>query len=338
MSNGISGGEIEAVWMPIMAHVSSGFTLDAHFSLCFPGPDTFSYIKAIVGIEKQWLSTFAVPRKPNDPLRRPGSGNVPDAHIRLLDNFLAVVPSILPPDELCSPVLWHIDLHGSNIFVPSEGSPDISGLIDWQGISVRPLFLQATFAACVRYEGDNRITIPPGMAVPTLPPDFETCSEEDKEYLKGQERLAIIHKYYETRVIEHNPLYHASQIYPHIEHIIPPILSASRTWYEGMHRLRQVLLELQDAWDEIAPGTPFPVKWEKDEVATHQEAYPRLMAYEDRVEKVLEGLQLEGDGWVTNERYDEVMRKNKDIIKHWNPKVLGGPYPFQEGGPSWFLS
>lgn len=303
-----------------------------------PGPNTLSYVKAIVDIEKRWLSTCAVPRKSRDLFRRPGSENVPDAHIRLLDNFLAVIQNILPPDELCAPVLWHTDLHASNIFVPSEGSPDILGLIDWQGISVRPLFLQASFAACVRYEGDDRITIPPGMAAPMLPPDFESYSEEDKEHLKSQERLAIIHKYYETRVMQRNPLYFASQTYPHIEHIIPPILSASRTWYEGMYRLRQVLLELQDAWGDIAPGIPFPIKWDTDEVAKHREAYPRLKEYEERIEKVVEGLQLEGDGWVTDERYDEVMRRNKDIIRNWNPKKLGGPYPFQEGGWSWFLS
>ncbi|KAI9455496.1 kinase-like domain-containing protein [Boletus coccyginus] len=303
-----------------------------------PWPDTLSYIKAIVDIEKQWLSRFAVPRKRCDPFRRPGSENVPDAHIRLLNNFLEVIPNILPPDELCAPVLWHIDLHASNVFVPSEGEPDILGLIDWQGISVRPLFLQASFAACVRYEGDDRITIPPGMSAPTLPAEFESYSEEDKEHLRGQERLAIIHKYYETRVMQRNPLYFASQTYPHIEHVIPPILSASRTWYEGMHPMRQVLLELQDAWEDIAPGKPFSVRWDQDEIEKHREAYPKLKEYEERVEKVVQGLQLEGDGWVTDERYDEVMRRNKDIKRNWKPKKLGGPYPFQDGGRSWFLS
>ena len=304
----------------------------------FPGPDTLSYIKAIVDIEKQWLATFAVPRNSRDLFRRSDSENVPDAHIRLLDDFLAIIPSVLPPDELCAPVLWHTDLHASNIFVPPEGSPDILGLIDWQGISVRPLFLQATFAPCVRYQGDSRITIPPGMAAPTLPQDFESYSEVDKEYLKGQERLAVIHKYYETRVMQRNPLYFASQTYPHIEYIIPSILSASRTWYEGMHHLRQVLLDLQDAWEEIAPGTPFPIKWDEDKIAKHREAYPGLKEYEERVEKVVDGLQLEGDGWVTNERFKDVRRRNKDIIRNWNPKEFGGPYPLQEGGQSWFLS
>ena len=62
------------------------------------------------------------------------------------------------------------------------------------------------------------------------------------------------------------------------------------------------------------------------------------MEYEERVEKVVEGLQLEGDGWVTDERYNDVMGRNKDIIRNWNAKKLGGPYPFQEGGRSWFLS
>ncbi|KAG6375038.1 kinase-like domain-containing protein [Boletus reticuloceps] len=284
-----------------------------------PWPDTLSYIRAIVDIEKQWLSTFAVPRKPCDPFCRPDSGNAPDAHVRLLDDFLAVIPSIIPPDILCIPVLWHIDLHASNILVPCEGSSDIIGLIDWQGMSVRPLFLQATFAACVRYDGDDRITIHPGAL-----------------HLKEQMRLAMMHKYYELRVMKYNHLYFASQVYPHTKYIIPPILSASRTWYEGMHRLRQVLLDLQDAWEEIAPGTPFPIEWDANEIAKHWEAYPRLKIHEERVQQVVERLQLEGDGWVTNERYEKVREQNEFLIRNWNPRV--GPYPFQEGGWSWFLS
>ncbi|KAH0834239.1 hypothetical protein J3R83DRAFT_11556 [Lanmaoa asiatica] len=260
-----------------------------------------SYIKAIVDIEKQWLSTFAVPRKSRDPFRRPDSENAPDAHIRLLDNFLAVIPRILPRDELCAPVLWHIDLHAANVFILPEGPPDILGLIDWQGISVRPLFLQATFAAYI----------------------FDSCSQEDKES-EGQERLAIIHKYYETRIMQRNPLYFASQTYSHMKYIVPPILGASRTWYEGMHNLRQVLLELQDAWEDIAPGTPFPFEWDTNEIVKHREAYVGLMEYEERIEKVVEGLQLEGDGWVTNERYNEVTRRSKDIIKTGTRKSWEG--------------
>ncbi|KAF8450960.1 hypothetical protein L210DRAFT_3521744 [Boletus edulis BED1] len=119
-------------------------------------------------------------------------------------------------------------------------------------------------------------------------------------------RLAMIHKYYELRVMKYNHLYFASQVYPHTKYIIPPILSASRTWYEGMHRLRQVLLDLQDAWEEIAPGTPFPIEWDANEIAKHWEAYHRLKLYEERVKQVVERLQLEGDGWVTNERYEKV--------------------------------
>ncbi|KAF8131139.1 kinase-like domain-containing protein [Boletus edulis] len=295
-----------------------------------PWPDTLSYIRAIVDIEKQWLSTFAVPRTPGDPFCRPDGENAPEAHVHLLDDFLAVIPGILPPDVICGPVLWHIDFHASNILVPCEGSSDIIGLIDWQGASVRPLFLQATFAACVRYDGDDRIIVHPGAVAPALPDDFDSLSEDEKLHLKEQLRLAMIHKYYELRVMKYNHLYFASQ------YIIPPILSASRTWYEGMHRLRQVLLDLQDAWEKIAPGTPFPIEWDANEIAKHWEAYPRLKLYEERVKQVVERLQLEGDGWVTNERYEKVREQNEFLIRNWNPRV--GPYPFQEGGWSWFLS
>ncbi|KAH7889320.1 kinase-like domain-containing protein [Phlebopus sp. FC_14] len=303
-----------------------------------PWPDALSYIKALIDIEKKWITNFAIPRQPHDTFRCSGNDNLPDTHIRLLDDFLAVLPSILPGEDLCTPVLWHNDLHAANIFVAPEGQPDISGLIDWQGISVRPLFLAAGFASCLKYDGDERIVIPPGITSISPPPGYDSLPEEEKAYMKKQLRFAAMHKYYEIRVMQRNPPYFASQTYPNIEHIIPPIYSASRTWYEGPHHLRQMLLDLHGAWEGIAPGVPYPVSWDADEIARHREEYPKLMEYEDRIAQVVKGLQLEGDGWVTNERFDDVKRRNTKIIKNWNPKELGGPYPFQDGGPSWFLS
>ncbi|KAG6379580.1 kinase-like domain-containing protein [Boletus reticuloceps] len=297
-----------------------------------PWPDTLSYVRAIVDIEKEWLSTFAVPRKRGDPFRRPGSDNVPDAHARLLDDFLAVLPIVLPSDAICAPVLWHMDLHASNILVPRKGSSEILGLLDWQGTTIRPLFLQATFAPCVRYQGDDRIRLAPGLAFPTLPPDFAYLSERDQAHLRDQERLAVIHKYYELRGLTRNPVCDDVQRYAYGKYVVPSIRGASRTWYQGTHHLRQALLKLRDANMQAA------FCWDADQVATHRTAYARLETYVARVDKVTEALELQGDGWVSNERYDKMRRESRRLRRVWNANESGGPYPFQDGGWSWFLS
>ena len=41
------------------------------------------------------------------------------------------------------------------------------------------------------------------------------------------------------------------------------------------------------------------------------------------MEKLVEGSQLEGDRWVTNERYDEVMRRSKKLIKKMGSEKFG---------------
>ena len=64
-------------------------------------------------------------------------------------------------------MLWHTDLHADNIMVKPEDKPDVVGILDWQGMSVAPLFMQIVFAKFVRYTVDDRIV------VPLSPPDFE---------------------------------------------------------------------------------------------------------------------------------------------------------------------
>ncbi|KAF8446317.1 hypothetical protein L210DRAFT_3758403 [Boletus edulis BED1] len=288
--------------------------------------------QAVIEIEKQWLANFAVPRNPRDIFYRPNHDEEPDTHIRLLDKILAIIPSILPPDELCAPMLWHTNLQATNIFVSSEGPPDIASIVGWQGISVGPLFLQATFAQCIEYCGDDRITIVPLKHILRF---FQTYQRRTA-YLKREEKLARLHKYYEACIMQRNALFTAQMTYPHMDRIVTFIMRASQTWYNGTHTVRQALLDFEKDWNDLAPGKPFPISWDANEVARHCKAYPKLAEYEWRVRVLAKGLFLGLDGWVTNEEYDDVTRRNQYNIKHWKSR-WGGPYPFQDGGRSWYL-
>ena len=76
---------------------------------------------------------------------------------------------------------------------------------DWQGMSVAPLFMQSVFAKFVRYTGDDRIVLPPGIQIPSLPLDFEPYPEDHKADKKRQHRMAILHKRYEVSIIYNSP-------------------------------------------------------------------------------------------------------------------------------------
>jgi hypothetical protein len=117
-----------------------------------------------------------------------------------------------------------------------------------------------------------------------------------------------------------------------------PFYSSSKTWYEGAHCLLQYLVEIQQNWNYIAPGHAFPVRWNKQDIERHCQEYARLEAYDDRVSRLVKDLELEGDTWVSNERYEEVRVKCNALRKSWDANHNGGLFPFQDGAPSRFLS
>lgn len=123
-----------------------------------------------------------------------------------------------------------------------------------------------------------------------------------------------------------------------MEHVMSPFYNSSRTWYEGAHRLFQHLIEIQESWNDITPGQVFPIRWDEQDFERHRMEYARLKAYDDRVSRLAEDLKLAGDAWVSNERYDEVRLKCSALRKSWDVDHNGGPFPFQDGGPSLFLS
>ena len=53
--------------------------------------------------------------------------------------------------------MWHSDLHAANVFLEAKDNPRIAGIIDWQGMSAGPLYLQAVLADFFVYKGSNVI-------------------------------------------------------------------------------------------------------------------------------------------------------------------------------------
>jgi hypothetical protein len=76
----------------------------------------------------------------------------------------------------------------------------------------------------------------------------------------------------------------------------------------------------------------------KHDIERHHKEYARLKEYDERVSSIVKELKLEGDGWVSNERYEEVRERCDELQRDWDVVNTGGPFPFQDGAPSWFLS
>jgi aminoglycoside phosphotransferase (APT) family kinase protein len=85
--------------------------------------------------------------------------------------------SYLSLQQNSRPTLWHTDLHMGNIFVSETEPSKIVCLIDWQSISLSPLFLQARWPVFLEPPDDYV----KGFVHSQLPSNFESMDEGDKE-------------------------------------------------------------------------------------------------------------------------------------------------------------
>ena len=92
-----------------------------------------------------------------------------DAYDGLITDFERLAPRLLPKDACY--ILWHPDLHASNIIVNDKtGAFKLQGIIDWQGAHTLPTYMQ--------------IKVPP--AYTTEPHPLVACSSEDGPMLTPQ--------------------------------------------------------------------------------------------------------------------------------------------------------
>lgn len=240
---------------------------------------------------------------------------IPQSHYELLNTLVTLSSQVHIPPELCSHVLWHKDLHAKNILVTDTAPPSIT-LIDWQSVSVGPLFQQATFALFAQYHGDSRIDL---FNDARLPDGFDALPWHERIYLKHQRRLALRHLYYSSKTEQRSV---EAQNWSRKVHLRSAIDESSRTWDLGLGPLREHLTRLADA-----SGIKLPCN----------KGHPRAQEYKDRVVRLYKELEVEGDGWVPKERYEDVCALNEERRQAWNEVIAGGPYPIAHGAPSWFV-
>ncbi|OJJ43599.1 hypothetical protein ASPZODRAFT_136051 [Penicilliopsis zonata CBS 506.65] len=266
----------------------------------------------------QKSSNVAVP-----PERIPQSR---ETHVRLLEQFLAVLPHILPPEDTLSPVLLHHDLHPNNIFVDASDHTRISGIIDWQAVYTAPLFIQAKFPSV--FDCDD--PYPWGAVQPQLPKDFESLSPAAREHAESALSRLRLKKFYELASRKFNPpLIRAMDKMRNDEDptttFIFHILGQSSE--DGPVPLRELLIQIYEKWDWImqrrGSAIPCPIffsKTEIDESRQQAEAWADVFADFETLRETLLG----DDGWVSHEDYDEAMRRweeNKATLENLKKRL-----------------
>ncbi|RAK99333.1 phosphotransferase enzyme family protein [Aspergillus ibericus CBS 121593] len=242
-----------------------------------------------------------------------------DVHIQLLEQFLTVLPHILPPEEVLSPVLLHPDLHSNNIFVDSSDPSKISSIIDWQAVHTAPLFMQAKFPSIFNCDD----IYPWGAVQPKLPEDFDTLSQVEKGQAEDKLSRLRLKKFYELASRKFNPgLIHAMDKMRNDNDPTTFIFDiVGRTSEDGPIPLKELLIQVFEKWDRImerrGSTQPCPIWFSRKDIdESRQKAESWAAAFGD-----FERLRAEvigEDGWVSHEDYKEALsrwEKNKTTLE-----------------------
>lgn len=237
-----------------------------------------------------------------------------------LDSFFRVVGSILPTDPaLVSANLWHNDLHAENIFVDPAEPTKVLGIIDWQSVSIEPLFSHLLEPSFLNYGG------------PEIEDDLQRPAFPDTKSLSKEEKAAAFELYLDQclmiawRMLVHkkNPAQYAAIKFR--ETNIASILFLSQNIFSlGEAHFRAVLLALQDEWAELHPNTAFPITFSDEEVAEIQ----RDIESAERGIRIMQTIREQlGDLWpergiIEHEYYDVVMEKLASIKRDLMAKYV----------------
>lgn len=242
-----------------------------------------------------------------------------DAHIQLLEQFLTVLPYILPREEILTPVLLHSDLHHHNIFVDPSNPTIISSIIDWQTVHTAPLFMQARFPSIFNCDD----IYPWGAVQPKLPEDFETLSAAEKRQAEDQLDRLRLKKFYELASRKFNPalidamdkMRDDSDPTTFLFHIV------ERSSEDGPMPLKELLIQVFEQWARImerrGSTEPCPISFSRTEI---EESRQQVGAWAAAFGEY-DGLRAEllGDeGWVSHDDYEEARsrwEKNKATLE-----------------------
>ncbi|TVY49459.1 hypothetical protein LOCC1_G000575 [Lachnellula occidentalis] len=281
-----------------------------------PWKSVAAYGRALANREIFRLRTQSSTRP--DRLR---SANIEDdiALLQKAADLIERLESSLSLEQNSRPTLWHTDLHMGNIFVSETEPSKIVSLIDWQSISVSPLFLQVRWPVFLEPPDDYV----KGFIHPQLPRDFESMDDNDKELATYRFKQASRTKTYETSTyLSNRAAYNAMNI-PRVFREL--FIRCGEVFEEGVEPLRACLIEISQLWERLKlPGT-CPFSFTPDEISAHDISFEE---YEElhRVRKfALEYLGTDSEGWIAPAMdFDEKVAQNEELFEYYLGNLAEG--------------
>ncbi|EFI27472.1 protein kinase subdomain-containing protein PKL/CAK/Fmp29 [Coprinopsis cinerea okayama7 len=313
-----------------------------------PWKDIGDMLIAAVNLEKSAIAKY---RRNPSILKKTETTSLEELDVLegLLEKVVTLAPSLALalsniPDFINFNVAVHADLGPNNAMVPADnGTNTLSRFdqftyIDWQGTSILPFPFHCHIPELVQYNGDiikvpdeyiNQIPIPEGL---------DQLPEDQREYIMAHHRLATRELAFKNAMLDNFHPWAAANahcLFPYITQLPDRVL---RGVTHGPILLRECLMRISSEWDEEQCDGPCPISFTEDEIAAHDRAAVFRHLYFVNTKTAQKRIDMDGDGWVPNEEYEEARARFEKYRESWDPKVCGGPWPFQDGGYSYFLA
>ncbi|KAK2735061.1 hypothetical protein FQN57_001341 [Myotisia sp. PD_48] len=259
-----------------------------------------------------------------------------DEEISDLSLAMEVIKALEPHSKLASmsqPMLWHTDLHLGNIHVSEADPSRIVSIIDWQSISVGPLFLQATWPEFLKPDDEYVY----GPIVPKLPDNFEQLDPDEQKLAIAAKDDANFSKFYELSYGRCNsPIYRSLHLPTVLQEIF---IRCGEAGDEETIGLYGCLVELYQAWDalRLTPAHDCPVKFTKQEIARSEHEYKEYLNWHNVQLLARTYLDTDVDGWISPDwDFTEVQQRNKSVLERFIKDMSAHAYiPQEEARKMW---
>ncbi|KAG5287825.1 phosphotransferase enzyme family protein [Histoplasma capsulatum G186AR] len=222
--------------------------------------------------------------------------------LRLLDSHPILAQS-------ATPVIWHTDLHMGNIYVSPDEPSQILSLIDWQSVSILPLFLQARWPIFLE---------PPqnyarGFQKPELPDDFDRLDREEQQLARYEQQQAVAAKAYEvSNYLENRSAYTAMNLPRVFRELFKRCGEISEV---GVIPLRACLIEIFTNWFELGFTGDCPYSFSQEEIDDHNSQFREYEDWHKVHELARKCLDTDEDGWIPPDMdITEKRQQNQELL------------------------
>ncbi|OJJ96352.1 hypothetical protein ASPACDRAFT_34965 [Aspergillus aculeatus ATCC 16872] len=282
------------------------------------GPYTSPVDVLAAGARKEiaYLEEYGQPVRASKPLPVNRSyKQSPRDHINNLADYLRVAPYLVPSDaSLTQRTIRHPDLQPNNIFVNEE--LEITGLVDWQYSTIRPLFLQCGVPTNLQSaDGD----IPSLLQEPRLPDGLDRLSEADQRCERELFRSRWLHYCYLTATATLNPS-HQAALTGDLGVLRRRLCHQAAVPWDGDNvTLKADLIQLTMNWDRLvrsedADTSACPIAYSQDEMNECLQLNTAQVGLNEQERLSREILGVGSEGWVAAERYENV-KACEEVLK-----------------------